>query len=121
MEKTNKFKLEELLREVEEDTKDLTVEEQDKYWDWKVDEINEAKTPFPSLLRYSTVVPAYSIIEPALLRIVKVQMAVLLKYEEVGKLNPKFNSVINILYFKKQCFSYDLQKNILVFNIKLST
>ncbi|PGC09927.1 hypothetical protein COL99_24355 [Bacillus toyonensis] len=100
MEKANKFKLEELSREAEEDTKDLTEEEQDKYWDWKVDEINEVKKTFPSLLRYSTVVSVYSIIEQALLRIVKPHMAELLKYEDVGKLNPKFNDELRKFKYK---------------------
>ncbi|WP_260989070.1 hypothetical protein [Bacillus sp. DE0042] len=71
MENTNTFKLEELSRDVDEAEKSLTEEEKEMYWEYKIEEFEEVEKIFPSFLRYSVVVLIYSIIEEALLGIVK--------------------------------------------------
>ncbi|HDR7992627.1 hypothetical protein COK77_08080 [Bacillus cereus] len=97
MERTNTFKLEELLKAAEEDVKGLTEEKVDEYWNYRIDEFHELEKTFPSLLRYSIVVSVYSTVEQYLLRIVKPHMAKALGYEGVLELNPKFDDELKKL------------------------
>ncbi|MGG5762639.1 hypothetical protein ACQ3VC_14120 [Bacillus proteolyticus] len=100
MEKMNTFKLEELSKAAEEDAKRLSEEEQDEYWNYRIDEFHELQKTFPSLLRYSIVVSTYSTIEEYLLRIVKPHMAKALGYKGVLELNPNFNNKLRKLKYK---------------------
>ncbi|AJH82295.1 hypothetical protein FOC88_14810 [Bacillus thuringiensis] len=100
MERMNTFKLEELSKAAEEDVKRLSEEEQDEYWDYRIDEFHEFQKTFPSLLRYSIVVSTYSTIEEYLLRIVKPHMAKALGYKGVLELNPNFNDKLRKLKYK---------------------
>ncbi|HFK1670072.1 hypothetical protein [Bacillus cereus] len=97
MERTNTFKLEELTKAAEEDMENLTEEQQDEYWNYRIDEFHELGKTFPSLLRYSIVVSVYSTVEQYLLRIVKPHMAKALGYKGVLELNPKFDGELKKL------------------------
>lgn len=87
MENTNVFKLEELTRNAEEVERNLTEEEKDLYWEYMIEEFHEVEKIFPSLLRYSVVVLTYSIIEEALLGIVKPHIVNSLTDKEKIELN----------------------------------
>ncbi|MFK4389882.1 uncharacterized protein YdcH (DUF465 family) [Peribacillus frigoritolerans] len=62
-------KLDTFVKEAEKSTKDFSKDEIDQYWDFYLDDYLQIKSEYPSVLRYSIIISAYTSLEQTLMRI----------------------------------------------------
>ncbi|MGG1486945.1 hypothetical protein ABEI56_23265 [Peribacillus castrilensis] len=62
-------KLKDFIEYTDNLTKDLPPDNLEEFWDFHLDDYHQIKTDYPSVLRYSIIVSAYSTLEQTLMRI----------------------------------------------------